>query len=193
LAVFWYNENIMSLSIYHQKYASLSDKEIAQRTKEKAAELKTIFENVKITTANEPMRIAVLGCGDKRYVSAHKKLFEEFYKKSVELTTFDITVEHLAGEENIIQHDCTLPLPNPPYHITYDHTILKFIETKKQWNILKNSYNALKPGGVAIHIIDKSDYETTVPLGQWKKKLRENNIKFQEIPVKYGLALILIR
>lgn len=182
----------MSISVYHQKYASLSDKEIAQRIKEKAAELKTIFENVKITTANEPMRIAVLGCGDKRYVPAHKKIFAKLFNKPVEQTTFDITVEHLAGEENVIQHDCTLPLPNPPYNITYSHTLLKFIETGKQWNILKNSYYALKTGGIAIHVIDKSDYETTVPLGQWKKKLEENNIKFKEIPIKYGLAIVLI-
>ena len=96
-----------------------------------------------------------------------------------------------------------MPLPDGPFDITYAHVLLKFVETKKQWNLIKNSYDVLKPGGLAIHGLDKEDYETkekklpdgyfAVPLVQWKEKLVKKNIKFIEIPIKYGLALVLLK
>ncbi len=193
----------MTLSAYHQKYANQSDEELERRVKVKEEELRTIFEKVKLQTDGETVRVAVLGCGDKRFVKAHKKLFEQFTKKSVELTTFDITIEHLQGEENVIQHDCTLPLLNPPYDITFAHVLLKFIETDKQLGVIKNSYNSLKPGGFAIHIMDNEEIETkekilpsgqyAVPLQRWKELLNQEGITFSEIPLKYGIAIVVIK
>jgi len=124
-------------------------------------------------------------------------------KRNVEVTTFDITIDHLAGEPNVFQHDCTLPLPNPPYDITFAHVLLKFIETEKQLDLLKNSFDALKSGGVAIHVFDEEEVKATnpklphdlwaVPLEKWKQKLTELGIEYKEIPLKYGPALVLLR
>ena len=193
----------MALSAYHQKYANYSDDEIKKRTDAKEQELVAIFQEVQLNTDSDPVRLAVLGCGDKRFVAHHKRIFELVLKRNVEVTTFDITIDHLAGESNVFQHDCTLSLPNPPYDITYAHVLLKFIEAEKQFDLLKNSFDALKPGGIAIHVLDKEDYETTspklpdglwtVPLEKWKEELTTLGIEYKEIPVKYGLALVLLR
>ena len=119
----------MTLSIYHQKYVEQNDDEIQHKADAKEQELASIFQEVSLNTDSDPVRLAVLGCGDKRFVAHHKRIFENVLKRNVEVTTFDITIDHLAGESNVFQHDCTLPLRNPPYDITYAHVLLKFIET----------------------------------------------------------------
>lgn len=191
----------MTLSQYHQKYSNYSKEEIQKRADEKEEELKVIFEKVSLQTDSEIVRLAVMGSGDKRFIKHHKRIFEKFVQKPVEVITFDITIEHLEGEENIMQHDCTMPLPNAPYDITYAHVLLKFIESDKQWDLIINSYNALKDGGIAIHVLDKSDYFTieklqadgyfSVPIKQYENKLAEAGIKYFEISVNYGVALVL--
>jgi SAM-dependent methyltransferase len=193
----------MTLSTYHQKYKKQSDEEIHRKADTKEQELASIFQEVSLNTESDPVRLAVLGCGDRRLVAHHKRIFENVLKKNVEVTTFDITIDHLAGESNVFQHDCTLPLPNAPYDITYAHVLLKFIETEKQFDLLKNSFDTLKPGGVAIHVFDKEEIEAkgpklpsdlwAVPLDKWKQKLMELGIEYKEIPVKYGLALVLLK
>jgi len=191
----------MTISEYHQKYAEYSEEEIQKRADEKEEELRLIFEKAPLKTDSETIRLAVMGSGDKRFVKHHKRIFEKLLQKSVEVTTFDISTEHLEGEEKIVRHDCTRPLPNAPYDLTYAHVLLKFIETEKQWDLIMNSYDALKDGGLAIHVLDKEDYESegatqadgyfSVPLGKWKQQLDEKNIPYTEIPVKYGKALVL--
>jgi SAM-dependent methyltransferase len=193
----------MTISKYHLNYSSYSEEEIQKRADEKESELKKIFEKISPQIKGRIVNIAVLGCGDKRLIGHHQKIFKKIIKKPVEITTFDISAEHLAGKKNIIQHDCILPLPNAPYDLVYAHVLLKFIETEKQWDLLKNSYDALKPGGLAIHLLDKEDYEVkearlsnglfSVPLDRWKVKLGEISIKYKEMPVKYGLALVILK
>lgn len=193
----------MTLSPYHQKYADLPDDELKRRADAKEQELASIFQEVSLNTDSDPVKLAVLGCGDKRFIAQHKRIFEQVLKRNVEVTTFDITIDHLAGEFNVFQHDCTLPLPNPPYDITYAHVLLKFIETEKQFNLLKNSYDALKSGGVAIHVFDEEEVKAmspklpdnlwAVPLEKWKQKLTELDIEYKVIPLKYGPALVLLR
>lgn len=194
----------MALSKYHQKYANQPDAEIQNRANEKRQELSAVFGQAQLKTTGKPARIAVIGCGDKRFIKHHKEIFESFIKRPVrKIITFDITIDHLAGEENVIQHDCTLPLPNGPFDITYAHVLLRFIETDKQWDLITNSVNALKSGGLAIHLLDKEDYETkeaklsnglfSVPLDRWKTKLDELGIEYKEVPVKYGLAFVILK
>lgn len=134
----------MPLSVYHQKYAQQNDKEIQHKADAKEQELRTIFDQITWQPISNPVKIAVLGCGDKRFITYHQEIFEQVIKKSVQVTTFDITLEHLTGESNIIQHDCTLPLLHAPYDITYAHVLLKFIEPKKQFDVIINSYEALQ-------------------------------------------------
>jgi hypothetical protein len=191
----------VSLSKYHQKYSSLSGEEIQKRLKEKEQEPSLIFKEIDLKTRSDVARTAVLGCADRRLIAGHRAIFEKLLGRPVEITTFDISIDHLAGEGGVVQHDCTLPLPSGPYDITYAHVLLKFIETEKQWDLIKNSYKALKPDGLAIHVMDKEDYETAgsrlpggyspIPLKRWKKKLDGEGAKYTEIPVNYGLAFVI--
>lgn len=193
----------MTLSIYHQKYTEKSDFEIQKRADEKKQELAKIFEQTRLDTDSETIKIAVLGCGDRRFIKHHQIIFKDLTGKPVEITTFDIITDHLGGEPRVIRHDCTKSLPNTLFDITYAHVLLRFIETEKQWDVIKNSFDALKLGGLAIHVLDKEDYETketrlsdglfSVPLNRWKVKLSECNIEYKEIPIKYGCALVLIK
>lgn len=188
---------------YHQKFADQSDAEIQNKLNAKKDELIAIFKQIPFSSSEQSLSLAVLGCGDKRFIKGHKKIFEEVLSKQVEVTTFDITIEHLQGEERVIEHDCTLALPRGPFTFTYAHVLLKFIPTEKQWNLIKNSFNALEDGGMAIHVLDKNDYESSgkklsdgyfaVPLKRWTKKMQEVGIKYREITVKYGLALVLLK
>lgn len=193
----------MALSTYHQKYVDQSDDEIQRKADAKEQELASIFQEVLLNTDSESVNLAVLGCGDKRFIAHHKRIFENVLKRNVEVSTFDISTAHLVGESNVFQHDCTLSLPNPPYDITFAHVLLKFIETEKQFDLLKNSYDALKSGGVAIHVFDEEEIKATspklpdglwaVPLEKWKQKLTGLGIEYKEIPLKYGPALVLLR
>jgi hypothetical protein len=181
----------MVLSPYHLKYNQRSDEELQKRADVKEQELKKIFEATKYKPAFEPVRVAVLGCADHRFVRHHKRIFQKLLQKPIELTTFDITVEHLRNKEGVVQHDCASPLPNPPYDITFGHVLLKFVETERQWLVIKNSYDALRSPGLAVHVFDEEDVTITsprlpdgyfsVPLERWKKKLAEESIKFFEL------------
>jgi hypothetical protein len=193
----------MALSDYHQQFTLKSDEDIQRRIDEKEQELIQIFESVQLSNVSDVVRVAVLGCADKRLIQGHKRIFEKVLNKNVELTTFDLSVAHMLGEENVVQHDCTLPLPNTPYDITYAHVLMKFIPTEKQFDLIKNSFAALNSGGIAIHILDRSDYETTgpklpdgyfsVPLADYKLELTKLGIDFKEIPNKYGITLVLLK
>lgn len=193
----------MALSAYHQKYSNQPDSEVQNRTNEKKQELVKIFEHVQLNSTSNTAKVAVIGCGDKRFVKHHKVIFQDILKKPVVIFTFDITIEHLEGEKNVVQHDCTQPLPDGPFDITYAHVLLRFIETDRQWDLIKSSYDALKPGGLAIHVLDKEDYETeepklsnglySVPLNKWTKQLDELGVNHKLVPVEYGSALVLVK
>lgn len=190
----------MSLSAYHQSYSDLPDEEITNRAAAKEQELSLIFEQVNLETADDPTKIAVLGCGDKRFIPYHREIFATVLRRPVEIFTFDITIDHLLGEQNVICHDCTLAIPHGPFDITYAHVLLRFIDTDKQWDLIVSSYDALKKDGLAIHVMDEEDYRNelperqfTVPWDRWKAKLDKGGIKYKEIPVPYGLAVVLIK
>ena len=193
----------MSLSNYHQKYANQDENEIQRRIDAKEEELAAIFNEVKLNTKNDSIKLAVLGCGDKRFINGHKEIFEKVLNKKVDVFTFDITTDHLDGEKNVFKHDCTLEIPNSPYDITYAHVLLKFIETNKQFDIILNSYKALNIGGIAIHVFDNEEIESkeiklseslySVPILKYKEELDKLNIKYKEIKLKYGPAIVLIK
>ncbi len=202
----------MALSDYHKKYAALSDAEIQRRADIKERELKTIFSVVPCHPAHEHVRIFVVGCGDRRFIDHHRRIFSSLLGRDVDLTTSDIAIEHLAGAPGVIRHDATKPFPGGPYDITYAHVFLKFIETEKQWDVLMNSWNALREGGIAIHVMDLEEIDApaaaldgglhAVPLTRWKKQLEGEGIHFKEAAWKIegilknplsGRALILLK
>ena len=202
----------MTLSKYHQTYASKSDEEIEKRAQVKEEELRKIFTKVTFKPSGETIRIAVLGCGERRLIKHHQRIFEKLFKRPIELITFDLNTDHLGDEVGVVQHDVTKPLPGGPYDLTYAHVLLKFIEREKQWAVIKNSYDALRSPGMAIHIFDSQEIEEkgeklpdgyySVPLEVWKEKLGLEGIEFQElswsikgvveIPIE-GLSLVLLK
>ncbi|HEY4474691.1 MAG TPA: hypothetical protein VJC06_02110 [Candidatus Paceibacterota bacterium] len=181
----------MTVSNYHQKHINRSDEEIIRRIFVKELELKKILLETNYKPEFEIVRVAVLGCADKRFVKLHKLIFEKVLQKPVELITFDITTEHLGGEENVIQHDITTPILNGPFDITFGHVVLKFIQTNKQWNVIKNAYNVLCSPGLGIFVFDLEDVTTeksiqadgyfSVSIETYKQKLVEENIKFKDL------------
>lgn len=184
----------MSLSHYHQQFKEQSDERIQHKLEIKEQELLTIWKEISRNFDTDPVRIAVLGCGDARFVKGHTRIFEKLLSGSVELTTFDISIEHLEGEERIIQHDCSNALPNAPFSIVYSHALLKFIEPDKQFRVLKHSFNALSKGGVAIHVLDQDEIDQkTVDLDVYRKQLQIDEVVFQEISLEYGSALVLLK
>lgn len=190
----------MAISEYHKKHTGRSDEETQRRAFVKELELKKIIEETGFKPTSDLVRVAVLGCADKRFVKHHNSIFEKILQKPVELTTFDLTVEHLEGEENVVQHDITTPIPNPPYDITFGHIVLKFIETNKQWLAIENAYNCLRSPGLGIFVYDFEDITTktllqadgyfSVPLDEYKKKLDEKGIKYQDLKWKFELQEI---
>jgi len=187
----------MPLSPYHQQYSEHSEEELFRRSSVKEHELNKIFNAVEFKSNIDPLRVAVLGCADARLVEYHRHMFEKVLGKRIDLTTFDITIDHLAGQKGVVQHDCTLPFPNPPYDVMYSHVLLKFIETEKQWDVIIHSYEALRAPGLAIHIFNEEDVVTTdikqndgywsVPLERWTKALKDNDIQFRVI--RWDIAL----
>jgi hypothetical protein len=181
------NTTFMSLSDYHQKYAAKPDEEITRRARVKEEELRRIFNVAPLASTATPVRVGVMGCGERRFIQHHRNIFQMLFSRPVEVTTFDIEVEHLAGEDRVFQHDVTEPLPDAPYDVTYAHVLLKFIPTDKQLDVLLNSYNALRDGGVAIHVFDAEEVVATtpklpdglyaVPLKQLEKELDDRGIK----------------
>lgn len=194
------------LSTYHQKYASKPNEELELRAQVKEQELAQIFSQTAFISNDDTVRVAVMGCGDKRFVKLHEAIFAKLLQRSIDLHTFDITTEHLLGEQNVFQHDCTVPLPNPPYDITYAHVLLKFISQPQQWHVVENSYDALRAGGVAIHVLDREDYDPSLTLSDGykvdfaniEKCLLERGISYKKMYIQSGpngkiecLALVL--
>ena len=61
---------------YHKKRLEISDKEIERRLKIKEAELKQVFDSLALSFDQPKVRVAVLGCADKRFVQGHKRILE---------------------------------------------------------------------------------------------------------------------
>ncbi len=179
----------MALSHYHRNYGKRLSSQ--QRADIKERELRQVFSAVNYTPQLTSLRVAILGCADKCHVEAHQQIFEKLLDRPVELTTFDITTEHLTGEDGVIKHDLTKPILGGPYDIAFGHVLLKFIETGNQWNVLQNSYDVLRSPGIAIHVFDDEDVNAdtikqpdgrySVPLGKWEQKLTEAGIKHKTI------------
>jgi SAM-dependent methyltransferase len=189
----------MGLSDYHIKYASLPDEEIENRAKYKKEELLALCNELKLETNSQSCDVAVMGCGDKRLIAKHQEIFSEFCGRPVKIITFDVTIDHLSGANNVIQHDCIDPLPGGPYDIVYGHVLLRFIHPDHQWGVIKNTYDVLKPGGLSIQILDFLDFTTeskrlpnglySVPLRKYEEQMDAEGMTFIEVTAKKGLVL----
>lgn len=194
--ILWLNWS-MSISDYHKKHLGRSEEETDRRILVKELELKKILSETNYKPGFKVVRVAVLGCADKRFVKRHKAIFEKLFQKPVEQITFDITTEHLDGEENVVQHDITTPIPNAPFDITFGHVVLKFIEPSKQWGAIKSAYDALRSPGLGIFVYDMEDITTetpiqadgyfSVPMDIYKLKLAQESMKYKDL--KWDISL----
>ncbi|MFA5185929.1 MAG: class I SAM-dependent methyltransferase [Patescibacteria group bacterium] len=187
------------LSEYHQKYAAYSDAEIMSRVQVKDIGLRQVMASIGAQVPVAPeVRVMVLGCADKRFIEQLKRIFSSIFGKPVRLTTSDVTTEHLAGAEGVIQHDATMPLPGGPYDVIYGDVLVRFIEPAKQFAALKNSYDALAPGGIAIHIFAQEDFDPPegyqpmsgthkVDLNALQLEMTKAGIFFLEVPLRYDV------
>ena len=82
----------MKLSPYHEKYASRSDEDMQMRADVKEEELRLIFDRTGVDSASDTLRVFIVGCGERRLVGHHKRIFEKLTGKSVEQTTSDIYI-----------------------------------------------------------------------------------------------------
>ncbi len=182
------------LDNYHQKYANQPDEELQRRIDEKEDELRRIQAELKPRFESKILDIAVMGCGDVRFVKGHASIFADVFDKPVHINTFDITIDHLKDAPEVYQHDCTLPLPLGPYDITFAHVLLRFIPKDKQWSLIQSSLSRLKPNGIAIHILDPEDYQdvSKVDFPKILQSLKDANIEYALINLAIGQALVLI-
>lgn len=182
------------LSAYHQQYLGKPDEEIEQRAKIKDLQLRQALAVTGLPSFVSPtIRLAVLGCGDRRFIVKHRRIFEAIFGKPVEMTTFDMTIDHLQGEAGIVQHDVSKPLPGGPFDVIYADVLIRFIDPARQYDVLKNAYEALAPGGVAIITFDKKDFDpppsyepapgtNRVDLNALQFELAKDGIAFLEAP-----------
>ncbi|MBT5808285.1 hypothetical protein HOI18_03355 [Candidatus Uhrbacteria bacterium] len=191
----------MKLSDYHQHYVERSDEQIVRRVASKRLEIKEALQQSGFVSKNNPVRVAILGCADKRFVSAYKELFEEALKTDVNLTVFDLTIDHLEGAAGVVQQDITKPLIGGPFDITFAHIVLKFIKPELHLSVFQNAYDVLSDGGLAVFIQGKEELQSDSPeentylpetykyerndihpvnLTTIRQYLKENSIKFLE-------------
>ena len=189
------------ISEYHAKYQSKSDDEIVKRARERFNELTRAFSAAPLDTASDPVEVAVMGCGDKRFVAHHKDMFARILARNVRVTTFDIEVDHLAGEENVIQHDCSQLLPGGLYDVTFGHVVLPFLAPDKQLDMIAAGYNALKQGGIQIQALDPMNYDDTstplpglhrVDLGSVKRKANQLGARVIDVGLDIGVAIVIV-
>lgn len=187
------------LSEYHKKYAAYSDAEIASRVQAKEIGLRQVMATLGLRPPASPeVRALVLGCADKRFIEHHRRILSSIYGRPVRLTTADITVEHLLHAEGVVQHDATEPLPGAPYDVIFADVLIRFIEPAKQFAALKNTWDALAPGGLAIHIFAQEDFDPPagyqpvagthkVDLNSLQLELTKGGVFYLEIPLRYDV------
>jgi len=188
------------LSAYHELYQGRSDEEIDFRIKVKELGLRQVLAVVGVPEFVLPtLRVAVFGCGDRRFVARHRQMFESIFSKPAEVTTFDVTTEHLQGEADVIQHDVALPVPGGPFDIVYADVLARFLDPAKQYSMMKNAYDVLAPGGMAIVTFAKEDFDpppdyepipgtSRVDMNALQFELAGNKIEFLEVPVTLELV-----
>ncbi len=187
------------LNEYHKKYMEKSDSEIAVHVQVKEIGLRQVFGTLGLPRMNGPeAAVLVLGCADKRFVPEHERIFSSILGRPVKLLTIDVETEHLSGVPGVIQHNATEPLPGGPYDVVYGDVLVRFVEPEKQSKVLKNSYDSLAAGGMAIHIFAKEDFDPPagyaplpgthkVDMNSLQLELTKIGIQYLEVPLRYDV------
>ncbi len=189
------------LSPYHKAYAAQSDDEIAQLAEIKLLEFRKLFIELGAPVFTSPMvRMAVLGCGDRRLVAHYQRIFKVLFGSAITMVTLDKTVDHLEDASGgILRHDVTNPLPNGPYDFIYANILLRFIKPARQVDVIANAFDALAPGGWALFIFQQAEIdppegfmppEGTYPINfnALQFELSKRKISFMEVPLNIEIT-----
>ncbi len=184
------------LSEYHQKWAGKDDEAIRHHVLVKEMQVRQIFTAVGMPTSTSvPLRVGIMGCKEKRLALWQNELFGRLLGKPVKVTTFDITIEQLAGVPDAVQHDVTQPLPGGPFDLVYADVLVRFIAPERQFMVLQNAWDALAEGGMAIIAFSHDDYHPRpgyvpapgthrVDMNALQLELAKRGIPFMEVPVE---------
>ncbi|MAF35757.1 hypothetical protein CL622_01410 [archaeon] len=156
------------LAKHYREYASRPQDWVDLRAHIKKQIVQDVFEQTGFSPTGNPVKIAVLGASDKRYIAVHHTIFTEAVQKDVAMITFDLDEAHLAGAHGIVEHDVTSPFPETGFELIFSHALMKFILPQEQAVVLKNAYNALAPGGLAMHILHFAELKGGTILKDWQ-------------------------
>lgn len=166
-----------TLQAHYKEYENQSDEWVGNMEITKKSIIKYILNTIKFRTSTEPIKVTILGASDKRYLSIHKKIFEEILKKKIQIITFDFEVNHLGGgSKNVICQDLTKTFSNSPHDIIFSHELMKFLTPGNQIKMIKNSYNALSNNGLAMHIIHTPSIKGTAEFRDWQYRVNPDSL-----------------
>ncbi|MFZ2886464.1 MAG: class I SAM-dependent methyltransferase [Minisyncoccia bacterium] len=159
------------LQKHYADYATRSDDRVRDRERAKRSIVTHVLKNVPVTVKTRPIKVVVLGASDKRYIPVHAQIFTDILGENTVVSTLDVDAEHLGSGADVVQHDVTKPFPHTPYGVVFSHELMKFLTNEEQLQVLENSYDALEPGGVAMHIMHEASIKGTDKLESWQTKV----------------------
>lgn len=165
------------LQAHYKEYASQPNEWVENMKITKKFIVRYVIKAMKFKPIAESVKVVVLGASDKRYIPIHKRIFEEILKKTIQMTTFDVDVNHFGGKsESVVKHDVTKAFPGTPYNIIFSHELMKFLTPEEQILAMKNSYYALSDHGLAMHIMHVPSIKGTGELRAWQYRVNPNSL-----------------
>lgn len=159
------------LKAHYVEYGTQPDEWVSNMEITKASIVEAVIKTAPLKTDHEPVKVCVLGASDKRYLPIHHRVFEKVLRKKIVIETLDIDAEHLGGEsDTVVVHDVTKPFPKN-YDMIFSHELMKFLTAEEQFLTIKNSFNALEEGGVAMHIMHEPSLKGTSELRTWQNRV----------------------
>ena len=166
-----------TLANHYAEYASQPDEWVNNMEKTKRSIVEQVFRVANFEAGCEPVKVAVLGASDIRYIPIHQRIFRAAVKRAINMKTFDIDTEHLGGESHsLITHDATQPFPDAPYTIVFSHELMKFLTPEEQFATIKRSYEALDENGLAMHILHEPSIKGTSELRAWQHRVNPDEL-----------------
>lgn len=164
------------LQQHYLEYAAQSDDWVENMVVTKKSIVAYVIKASNFNTNAKPIRIAVLGASDPRYIKIHERLFEEILRKKIELITLDLDVVHLGGKsKSVIQCDVTKKFP-ASFDVIFSHELMKFLTQNEQLATLMNSFNALNSNGISMHIVHEPSIKGTSELRAWQNRVNPDKL-----------------
>lgn len=173
------------LEAHYAEYAGQPDSWVRNMEGTKKSIFMHVLESMGFSITSDTVKVAILGASDERYIPIHQRILEEVLGKTVQMTTLDIDIKHLGNGKGVVQHDVTQPFPNTPYDIVLSHALMKFLSPDEQFQVIKNSYDALSENGLTMHIMHPPELEGTSELRSWQHRVNPNSLveKLKEIGI----------